>query len=408
MQTQTSLTPQNWLNQQVTLLEELDNTWRLINETVHKKIREGTRQQKQYLSCWFIQILHIYEELKTQQNWEPSSKIRKKILRLLRRCGLLKPQYPAFSFIWSSNDVSLPIGSSIRCPTIYGFDLYLSGSDLWSVIATGYYKQELSETFLLLQLLPQMEVFIDVGANIGFYSLLAAKTCHNCSIFAFEPESKNFDKIQQAIRANNLEEKITLFHMAIGSNSQKTKLYHCPLGSGGHSVSPSVPFSDPRSIHEEKECEIVDSITLDDVQKKYFPHFPRTLIKIDVEGHEHETIKGAKNWLSSPTAPTILLEAVPRTAYSNKSHVLVINELKKNGYKIYPVLQAKNGAILGSEIRLINNKSPSDNYLALPPHSHSLLNSIQFTMDTRVFTQTKHIQSLLAFLKGSLQVLVDG
>ena len=390
-----------WLDEQNEILKKIDSTWNLIRETVIQKAELSTLKQKRQLSNWFTHLSHIYDELKIQQNWDPNSSLRKKIMKFLWRYSILKPQYPGFSPIWTGKNPVWPVSSSVPFTTLFGFDLHVSGRDFWSVTATGHYKQELSESLLILRLLPRVEAFIDVGANVGFYSLLAAKVCdHPISVLAFEPEAENFGKLQQAIQANDLDQKIHPFPMAIGSSSQKMKLYHSAMGSGGNSVAP--PEGSPMS----EESEIVESTTLDEVQKKHLPRCPPTLIKIDVECFEYEVLRGASNWLAAQQAPTILIEMATKSAHSNKNHVLVIKKLKSFGYRVYPVLQPMNGkSPLGKECSPFNYKSPTWNFLAIPPCAFSLTETLQAPIDIRVFTRNEHLQALLAFLKNSLNSL---
>jgi hypothetical protein len=197
-----------------------------------------------------------------------------------------------------------------------------------------------------------------------------------------------------------LENKIRAFPQAIGSVPQKLKLHLGALGSGGNSVAP--PMGAPMS----EEYEIVDATTLDEIQKQHLPDHPKTLIKIDVEYFEYEVLEGAKNWLGSPNSPIILLEAGPKNLHSDQNHVLVIKKLQSFSYDVYPVLLPLNGSSpLGKACSFLNYKSPTVNYLALPPHAFSLRKMLQSPIDIRIFSWRNHLESLLSFLKNSMNAL---
>ena len=392
-----------WLDEQTQILKEIDLTWVQIQETISAKGAGNGPAQRRLYTNWFTHLCHIYEELKEQQHWDPSSPRRKRLLDFLKSYRIIKPRYPAFSPIWGDKNPVWSLSTPVHCTTLYGFELYLSGSDFWSVAATGHYQQELNESLLIMRLLPHVDLFVDVGANIVFYSLMAARVSReSLCVVAFEPERQNYGKLELAIQSNDLGAKIRAFPMAIGSKMQRLRLQLSSSGSGGHSAAP------PENIQMSEECEIVESTTLDEVQKTQFPQRPRTLIKLDVEGFEYEALCGAENWLAVPQAPIILFEAGTgrKSRHASEDHVIAIKKLRSFGYRVYPVLQPVNGKTpLGKECAPFRYKSPTINYLALPPHASNLISSLSAPIDLRLFTRREHLRSLLTFFINSLYSL---
>lgn len=141
-------------------------------------------------------------------------------------------------------------------------------------------------------------VFIDIGANIGKYSIMVGNKLKNKgNVIAIEPESKNFKILEKNIRLNNLNNVIVI---SKGCFSKKGKLtfYLDNIGTGGHSLV--------KKEVGNKKIEIeVD--TLDNILKNL--KIKRVdLIKIDVEGAEADVLKGAEKTLKKHH-PKIIFEA---------------------------------------------------------------------------------------------------
>ncbi|NEN92482.1 MAG: FkbM family methyltransferase [Okeania sp. SIO3H1] len=80
------------------------------------------------------------------------------------------------------------------------------------------------------------ECLLDIGAHIGYYSVLAAKIVGiEGKVFAFEPELSNYQKILENISLNNLN-NISLFNLAAGSETKQTQLFFNQDNDGGHAL----------------------------------------------------------------------------------------------------------------------------------------------------------------------------
>lgn len=116
---------------------------------------------------------------------------------------------------------------------------------------------------------------IDLGANIGAFSILAAK--HGSKVIAVEPEPHNTLALEKNIELNNMSDLITVAPVGV-SNFNGT----ASIGNGGGGAS----------IKDSPEGSIVNIITLDELFLQYDIDKVNVL-KIDVEGSETEIILGA-------------------------------------------------------------------------------------------------------------------
>lgn len=149
----------------------------------------------------------------------------------------------------------------------------------------------------LLQELEKDDVFYDVGANTGLYSLFAAKICSE--VIAFEPYPPNTKVFRIDISRNDLS-NIELYQLAL-SNSNGNITFSQPseedIGYGSSSI-----------VNEETENSVeVQTKTGDSLISEKDISLP-TVIKIDVEGSEPLVINGLEETLSEPDCKLVYCE----------------------------------------------------------------------------------------------------
>jgi FkbM family methyltransferase len=137
---------------------------------------------------------------------------------------------------------------------------------------------------LILKCLSKGDVFIDVGANIGYYSILAGKIVgEKGQVIALEPISETVKVLDLNIKLNNLE-NIRVIPKAAWSDSSLLNVY---LPEGYYGWASAV------KLHGSKFFTL-EAVSLDDVSKK----IPAVkLLKIDVEGAEYQVLIGARETL---------------------------------------------------------------------------------------------------------------
>ncbi len=141
-------------------------------------------------------------------------------------------------------------------------------------------------------------VFYDVGANIGAYSFIAAT--QGLAVVAFEPAPQNFAALHENISLNGLDEKITAVPMVLGTEGGVHSFSFADYTRGA-----TEGFFSTQHERAVKKSLLVE--TLDGIIRTY--HLPPpSLMKIDVDGGEHEVLAGARETLAFPGLRSILIE----------------------------------------------------------------------------------------------------
>jgi FkbM family methyltransferase len=167
-------------------------------------------------------------------------------------------------------------------------------------LGSGY---EIGETrFIKRQLKPGM-IFYDVGANVGYYSLIASRLVGaNGKVHAFEPVARQFNSLCANIKRNSLTNIVANKLIVSDSVGQMTINLGPSDNSGKASVVKQVGLS---PIHE-----TVEATTLDDYRRgQSSPNID--VIKIDTEGHELSVLQGAVQTLRHEK-PLVLVEVKNR------------------------------------------------------------------------------------------------
>lgn len=167
--------------------------------------------------------------------------------------------------------------------------------------------------------------FLDVGANIGYFSLLASRVVGDKGrVIAFEPISRLCQQIKMSVEKNNIT-NLQIENVGCSSDSGIAKLYLAKNNIGGSSLI----------AKKDSDYEEVVLRKLDD----YFSVLDRIdLIKIDVEGREYDVLLGAKALLEK-FKPKIILEFSPDIYFRQKnSHAKdILLFLKEYKYNIFDI-----------------------------------------------------------------------
>jgi FkbM family methyltransferase len=149
-------------------------------------------------------------------------------------------------------------------------------------------------------------VLVDIGANVGMYSIFSAMT-RDVRVFAFEPESQNYALLNANIAANELSGRVYAFPLALSDEMKLDKLYLSQFEAGGscHSFAEKVGFDlKPRQAAFTQGA---FSVTLDQLIDAGAIPVP-DYIKLDVDGIEHKVLAGAHKTLANPTVKELLVE----------------------------------------------------------------------------------------------------
>lgn len=191
-----------------------------------------------------------------------------------------------------------------------------------------YHKNSLYEagtTKLILRVLKKRDLFVDAGANNGYYSLLAATLIgREGEAFAFEPSPRNFKRLSENVRLNGFK-NITAYQIALGSKKGQAKMDVSGFEDGLDRLTPDSVAGDDITVK-------LDS--LDNVLKGK----RIALIKIDVEGYETEVIGGAKHMLADKKIK-VIIEYNHRISRNQKGGFDgTINLMNELGFKIREIM----------------------------------------------------------------------
>jgi len=183
------------------------------------------------------------------------------------------------------------------------------------------YLEDFEEMIFLLHYLNKDDRFIDVGANIGAYSILASGQI-GCQTLSFEPSIQNYKLLDSNIQLNNLQNSIKTYNYALGEIDQVSNIRY--KGTMTYIINDDIMNSQKVLIKK-----------LDD-----FTDYGE-LIKIDVEGYEEFVLKGATKVLKDLSTNALIVELGGfrhnRYGSSNdKIHKILINNhffpIKYNPY----------------------------------------------------------------------------
>ena len=147
-------------------------------------------------------------------------------------------------------------------------------------------------------------VFWDIGANVGLYSIFAAKN-NNCKVLSFEPSIFNLEVLGKNIFINNCTDSITIIPLAISNKIGKGLLNMSSLDYGGALSTFDKTYGSDGKVFDIKFNFPILSISLDDLTSKLNFEYP-DYIKIDVDGIEQLILEGGINVLKH--TKSILIE----------------------------------------------------------------------------------------------------
>jgi FkbM family methyltransferase len=187
-----------------------------------------------------------------------------------------------------------PLEALVEARTVAGMLLLPSADTIITpeLVSRGVWEPR--ETRYLTTLLQAGQTFVDVGANVGYFSLFAAHLVGpGGTVIAVEPEPRNLDLLQRNIARNGVE-TVRVLPFAAAAAEGTMSLALDEENRGAHRL---VASDDPQA----GPC--VRCVRLDDVLPERVD-----LIKIDAQGYDHEVIEGLERTLAANPKATLLVE----------------------------------------------------------------------------------------------------
>lgn len=178
----------------------------------------------------------------------------------------------------------------------YGYQFHVENELFWGGIENGWEK---SSTALWVALCKNSSSILDIGANTGFYSVLAKTLEPNCVVHAFEPLPAVHEKLVRNNTLNNYD--IVCSTYALSNFNGTASVYPTSLD---HVYSVTVN----KNLYEDKktfEIKIKTKLLKEYIEENNIKHID--LMKIDVETHEVEVLQGMGEYLKK-FQPDMLIE----------------------------------------------------------------------------------------------------
>ena len=201
------------------------------------------------------------------KNYKIKNKFFKSTIKIVGNKGLGK------NFLWKSIKKYIIENSKTNEIIVNGCKMQLDKND---VMQMSLFDYDPIETDIVKSNVKKNDIVVDVGANIGYYTLLMAKI--GAIVNSYEPALNNFKLLQKNVQQNNFSQNITLHNKAVSNFIGTSKLYLQKNNTGGHQLGFD-PFQTDNSIEVP-----VTKINLDKID----------FAKIDVEGSELNVLKGMK------------------------------------------------------------------------------------------------------------------
>ena len=207
--------------------------------------------------------------------------------------------------------------------TVDGNKMFLDPGDSLDIFSHGIHEE--FETGFVKKIIQKKDTVLDIGANIGYYTLIFAKLVgDDGKVFAFEPEPSNFSLLEKNVEINGYR-NVELAQKAASNKIGKMKLYINEKNAGGHMIY---------DTHENRNVVEIDVTRLDDHLNNLST--PINFVKMDVEGSEIDVIEGMKDILQKTKDIIIMSEFNPycieRCGKKPKDY---LEALIQNGFKIY-------------------------------------------------------------------------
>lgn len=138
----------------------------------------------------------------------------------------------------------------------------------------------------------RIDTFVDVGANIGVYSVLIGRLAGVERVIAVEPVRRNFNQLAANVFANRLDAKVDLHRVALGDTSGTSLIHIDPTSTGVSRLDVTTTGRDRQAF---QESETVTVARFDDIVALTGR---RVFLKMDVEGHAAQALSGMTRFLS--------------------------------------------------------------------------------------------------------------
>lgn len=223
-----------------------------------------------------------------------------------------------------------------------------------AILAKGVFEE--FETQLFLSSLEEGTTVFDIGANIGYYTLIAAqKVGRSGHVYAFEPDKENFKILKKNVVANN-HANVTLMECAISDNDGYLELYVSPDNKGDHRTYKTSERLEPRNSYTVKAIAIDSLFSSSDITP--------SVIKMDIQGFEFFALKGMNTLIARIPRLALYTEFWPHGLISSSldSPVSYYEALVNLGFKIFNIDDSTRTLSRVLDINELLNSLPGESF----------------------------------------------
>lgn len=207
-------------------------------------------------------------------------------------------------------------------PRGHGFRMYVTPRYRYHYESQEY---ERYTSRLLNKILSRCDLFVDVGASYGFYTLLAAGQHPGLQVIAMEPVLETFEALRRSVQEQGF--KKVILHQVAAADIDGEAQFHIAMASDNCGFSPHTAGPSLRQVS-------VKTTRLDTLLEKMSPC--PAVVKVDVEGHELAVLRGLEKTLARFPDISLLLECNPKMldrAGQSAEHLL--KELERLGFSVF-------------------------------------------------------------------------
>lgn len=202
------------------------------------------------------------------------------------------------------------------------------------LLRNGFFEPEIADLFYR-HVNPTRDV-IDVGANVGFFTVGAAKRLTTGRVLAAEPTAAAFERLSRNVLQNNVATKVVLFNGLVSDTEGQLGINSV---IGMEEYSSMGPLTHPSISGTKSATFVVPAMRLDDLVDRH--GLKPGLIKVDVEGAEHLVFAGAVETLKRDRPFVISELSDPLLRNLGGSATGVIAFFENLGYRVVDPLDAK-------------------------------------------------------------------
>jgi FkbM family methyltransferase len=234
-----------------------------------------------------------------------------------------------------------------RAVRVEGQRMWLDDRDTLELGTHGIYEPV--ETGLLKRELRPGDTFLDVGANIGYYTLIAARIVGpEGRVFAFEPDPVNFELLRKNVEANG-HSNVTLVNKAVSDRGGTLRLFVNEANRGDHRIYDS---------RDGRRSLSIQAVALDGFFKKLDRKIQ--FIKMDIQGAEARALEGMKGLIRSNRPLKLVTEFSPGSLkLCGSDPAKYLKSLQKLGFRVREISE-KEGSIRSADLKSLTRSLTDD------------------------------------------------